>query len=190
MAIEVAQPTAVQPYRFTIDEYIRMGEAGIFHEDSRVELIEGEIIQMAAIGGNHVGCVNALNALLVPRLIGLATVSIQNPVRLSNRSEPLPDVALLRPDMPRNAVPATTDVLLLIEVADSTLLWDRSRKMPLYAASAIHEAWLVNLVGELIERHTEPRDGIFRQVTTYRRDDTITSTELPALSLLVDKVLG
>jgi Uma2 family endonuclease len=190
MAVETAPRATVTPYRFTVDDYYRMTEAGIFDEDSRVELIEGEFIQMAAIGGDHMGCVNTLNRLFVPPLIGLAIVSIQNPVRLSHNSEPEPDVVLLRPDLPRRAKPGPSDVLLLIEVADSTLLYDRSRKVPLYARSGIREMWLVDLVGGAITQHSEPGSEGYGREVVHRRGDTIGSAALPGIRLDVAEILG
>ncbi len=190
MAIEVIQRATVRPYRFTVEEFRRMAEAGIFHEDSHVELIEGECIQMAAIGGNHRGCVNTLTAKLVPPLIGIATVSIQNPIRLSGNSEPEPDVVVQRLNVPRDVTPGPEDVLLLIEVADSSLLYDRSRKMPLYARTGIVEAWLVDLVAGTITRHTEPTDEGYRQITVHRRGDIISPAGPPFLRLDVSEVLG
>ncbi|HEY8744088.1 MAG TPA: Uma2 family endonuclease [Chloroflexota bacterium] len=190
MVTELAERVAGTPYRFTVDEYMCMAEAGIFDEDSPVELIEGEIVQMAAIGGDHMGCVNALNALLVPALLGRATVSIQNPVRLSNNSEPEPDVVLIRPGLPRNAKPGPADVLLVIEVADSSRLYDRSRKMPLYARSGIAEAWLVDLVAQTIERQTDPSEKGYRQTTLHRYGDTMTPDALSFLRVDVATVLG
>jgi len=190
VATELAETVAGKPYCFTVDDYMRMSEAGIFQEDDPVELIEGEILQMAAVGGDHIGCVNTLTALLVHGVYGMATVSVQNPVRLSNHSEPEPDVALLRPDLPRNAKPGPTDVLLLIEVADSSRLYDRSRKIPLYARSGIIETWLVDLVAGTIEQNTEPSAEGYGQTTLHRRGDIITPAALPFLSLDVGEVLG
>ena len=190
MAVEVAPRATVAPYRFTVDQYERMAEIGILTEDDHVELIEGEIIQMAAIGGNHRGCVNTLNALLVPPLIGIATVSIQSPVRLSSNSEPEPDVVVQRLDLPRSVIPGPDDVLLLIEVADSSRLYDHTRKMPLYARNGIVEAWLVDLVAGTIARHTEPTEEGYRQVTLHRRGDVISPAALPFLRLDVSEVLG
>ena len=190
MAAGLAEKVAGTPYHFNVDEYMCMAQAGIFDEDSAVELIEGEIVHMAAIGGDHMGCVNTLTALLVRALFDRATVSIQNPVRLSDSSEPEPDVVLIRPDLPRNAKPGPADVLLLIEVADSSRLFDRSRKMPLYARSGISEAWLVDLVAQTIERQTDPSEKGYRQTTVYQRGDTMTPDALPFLRVDVATVLG
>jgi Uma2 family endonuclease len=123
--------------RFTVDEYYRMAEAGILRPDERVELIEGEIIEMAAIGSRHAAFVKRLNRMLVRGVGARGVVSVQDPVRLSELSEPEPDLAVLeyRADCYAAAHPTPADTLLIVEVADTTLGWDRGRKAPLYAVS-------------------------------------------------------
>jgi Uma2 family endonuclease len=176
--------------RFTVDEYHRMGETGILGPHDRVELIAGEIVTMSPIGGRHMGRVNTLAEQLADLVRADALVSVQNPIRLADYSEPQPDIALLRRDASRDAVPTVLDVILVIEVADSSLDYDRNVKLPLYAAAGIPEAWLVNLPGEMIERYSDPRDGIYRLIARARRGETLASTVLPALVLPVDAVLG
>lgn len=175
--------------RFTVAEYDRMGEVGILREDERVELIAGEIIQMSPIGDQHIVCVNRLTRLLVLELGTTAFVSVQNPVRLSLDGEPQPDLVVMRDQGDGNAVPTLANVLLVIEVADSSRNYDRRVKLPLYAAAGIPEAWLVDLPGQLIERHSQPRDGVYQRVVVVKRGDTLTSTILPNLALAVDAVL-
>lgn len=137
----------------TVDEYERMGEAGIWTKDSRLELLEGEIYEISPIGSHHAACVsflgNHLNRQLGDRLI----IRTQNPIRLDDFSEPQPDIALLRwrDDFYRHAHPVPADALLVIEVADTTVDSDRRVKIPLYAKAAIKEVWLVNLPAEQIE---------------------------------------
>ena len=159
MAVEVAQARRL----FSRAEYHRMGEAGIFKPTERVELIEGEIIEMSPIGPRHVAFVNNLTQVLVTRLSGRGIVSIQNPVVLSDVTEPEPDVAILRRQRPvpyKEAEVATRDVLLLIEVAESSLSYDRSTKRRLYAAAGIPEYWLVDCVAESVEVYRTPgREG-------------------------------
>jgi hypothetical protein len=123
----------VTRWRFTVHDYHRMGEAGILHEDDRVELIEGEIVEMAAIGTRHFSCVNRLNWLLVMSVGDEAVVSVQNPVRLNEHTEPQPDLTVIRPRNYTESLPVPEDVLLLIEVSDTTLAYDRNIKLPLYA---------------------------------------------------------
>lgn len=178
--------------RFTAREYQRMGETGILHEDDRVELIEGEIIEMAPIGNRHFACVNRLTRLFVQRVGDSAVVHVQNPVRLSDLSEPQPDLSLLRPreDFYAGKHPAPEDVLLLVEVADTSLAYDREVKLPLYARAGIREVWIVDLAGEKIERHTDPTTEGYRRIEQVRRGETLEPAALGGLALPVDDVLG
>ena len=139
---------AIKRRRFTVEEYHRMGEAGILPEDSRVELIDGIVAVREPIGSHHAGTVNALGHLWMSRLGGRAIVQVQNPVEFPEElSELQPDIALLRPrpDFYRAAHPRAADVLLLIEVADTTLRLDRRVKIPLYGRAGVLEAWLLDL---------------------------------------------
>jgi Uma2 family endonuclease len=175
---------------FTATEYHQMAEAGILTEDDRIELIAGEIVEMSAIGALHVNCVNALDDIL-HRLVGRdMTVSVQNPIRLQFDTEPEPDIAIVTASSDRRRVLTPKDMLLLIEVADSSLEYDRGTKLPLYARSGIAEAWIVDLDGQTIERHTEPQGGAYLRVVSAQRGDTIASTTLPAVALDVNAVLG
>ena len=123
--METREQARVTRRRFTVREYHRMAEAGILHEDDRVELIEGELIEMAAIGTRHFTCVNGLTRFLVRSVGDEAIVSVQNPVRLDEYGEPQPDLAVIRPRDYRESLPTPEDVLLLIEVSDTTLAYDR-----------------------------------------------------------------
>ena len=179
-------------HRFTVDEYHRMGDAGIFHEDDRVELIRGRIVQMSAIGRRHAGCVNYLGNTLARLLGQRAVVGVQNPVILDLEGEPRPDVAVLvpRPEFYRDRHPAPADILLLIEVADTTLDYDRDEKVPVYAETGVQEVWLVNLPGNAIEIYRDPRDGRYADVRTARRGSTIAPLAFPDLALRVAELLG
>ena len=132
---------------FTVRDYHKMIDAGVFTGDSNYELIEGEIVKKMTVGDYHIGCVNRLNMLFAPQLAGKAIVSIQNPVVISEISEPEPDVALLkfRDDFYVSGKAQAKDVLLLIEVSDTTISYDRKTKTRLYAEAEIAEVWLVNL---------------------------------------------
>ncbi|HEX2740666.1 MAG TPA: Uma2 family endonuclease [Rubrobacter sp.] len=176
--------------RFTVHDYHRMGEAGILHEDDRVELIEGEIVEMAAIGTRHFTCVNGLTRLLVRSVGDEAIVSVQNPVRLNQRTEPQPDLAVIRPRDYRVSLPGPEDVLLLIEVSDTTLAYDRNVKLPLYSRAGIREVWIVDLSGEVIERHNDPSPDGYRSLHRARRGEKIESSALPDPALTADDVLG
>jgi len=178
--------------RFTVDEYYRMGRAGVFHEDDRVELLDGLIVEMSPIGPGHAGCVDMLTGVL-SRLVGnRAVVRVQNPVRLGRQSEPQPDVTLLLPraDAYRTAHPQPEDVLLLIEVADASLEHDREVKVPLYAAAGVPEVWLVNLTDEAVTLYRDPVGGRYATVRTAGRGETVTSLRLPGVTLRVADVLG
>ncbi len=177
-------------WRFTVHDYHRMGEAGILHEDDRVELIEGEIVEMATIGTRHFSCVNRLNRLLVMSVGDEAIVSVQNPVRLNEHTEPQPDVTVIRPRDYRLSLPEPEDVLLLIEVSDTTLAYDRGVKLSLYARAGIIEVWIANLPAETIERYTEPFGDGYQRVTQARRGQTLESTALHGLTPTADEVLG
>lgn len=182
---------ALAPRRsFTAAEYHLMAEAGIFTEDDRIELIEGEIVEMTAIGALHVNCVNALNALLHRAVGHDVTISIQNPVHLLFDTEPEPDVVLVPASPDRRRIFTATDVLLLIEVADSSVAYDRGTKLPLYAGAGVRESWIVDLIGETIERHTEPQAEGYHRVARAGRGEALTSTVLPAVRLDVNDVLG
>ena len=176
--------------RFTVHEYHRMAEAGILHEDDRVELIEGEVSEMAAIGGRHFTAVNTLTHLLVRKIGDEAIVSVQNPVRLDEDNEPEPDLAVIRTRDYRDSLPGPEDVLFLIEVSDTTLSYDRKIKLPLYVRSGIPEVWILDLTDEIVERHTGPSGEIYRHLERARKGETLASSVLPDLAFDVSAVLG
>ena len=177
--------------RFTVSEYYRMAEAGILHEDDRVELIEGEIVEMAPIGSRHAACVNRLNNLFARGLVQQAIISVQNPIRLDEHSEPQPDISILRQrsDYYSTAHPGPQDVLLLVEVCDSSVSYDRDFKIPLYARAGIVECWLVLLDEGLIEVYRSPGSGDYREVLQVRRGETLSPLAFPGIVLQVDAVL-
>lgn len=180
--------------RFTVDDYHRMAEAGILHEDDRVELIDGEVVQMTPIGGRHMHAVNTLTRLMVQALtdaVPYAEVSVQNPVRLGERDEPEPDLAALRPREGERAreVPTASDVLFLIEVADSTAAYDRRTKLPLYARAGVPEVWIVDLQAQIVERHTGAQGGSYRQTATAGRAESLASETEPRFVLDAADVL-
>jgi len=137
----------IRQHRYTVDEYYRMGQSGILKQGDRVELIEGEIVDLVPVGSAHAGIVNRLNRLLVQTLGDKAVVSVQKPVRLSAFSEPEPDIVLLKPrdDFYSGAHPGPADVLLIIEVSDASFDYDRGVKLPLYARHEIPVVWLIDI---------------------------------------------
>jgi Uma2 family endonuclease len=142
-----------QRHAVSAAEYLRMGEAGVFDPEARLELIEGEILEMAPIGSKHGGMVNTLNRLFSQTLGDKCLVAVQNPIALGERSMPQPDLALLKPraDNYARSHPVAADVLLVVEVADTTRAFDLGTKVPLYARHAIAEVWVVDL-NELVVR--------------------------------------
>ena len=150
-------------HRLTVADYYRMGEAGILAPDARVELIDGEIIDMAPIGSVHAGSVDQLAQVLGKAVAGRALVRVQNPVRLDEHSEPQPDLSVLMPraDFFKSGHPPPSDTLLVVEVADTSLLFDRDKKIPLYARHGIPEAWLVDLRGKRLVRYRNPQQGAY-----------------------------
>lgn len=168
-----------------------MGEVGILTEQDRVELLDGEVVKLSPIGSRHARCVNRLNHALVPAVTGRAIVSVQNPVLILPRSEPQPDLLVLAwrddfyPDHPRPA-----DVLLLIEVADTSIGFDRDRKMPLYGRAGVPESWLVDLPSGLIEVHTRPGPDGYGVLRRVRPGDQLAPVALPDVSLDVAAILA
>jgi Uma2 family endonuclease len=176
--------------RFTVHDYHRMAEAGILHEDDRVELIEGEITDMTPIGARHAMCVVKLNSQLAKAVGDENLVSPQNPIRLNEGSEPQPDLAVIRARDYRESLPGPEDALLLIEVADTSLAYDREVKLPLYARHGIREVWIVDLANEVVERHTEPSGSGYRFIRRAGRGEAVESGALNELSVKVNDILG
>jgi Uma2 family endonuclease len=178
--------------RFTVDEYYWMARVGILGEDDRVELIDGEIVEMAPIGPEHAGIVTQCTHRLLREFADLAQVRIQNPIRLDEYNEPEPDLALVRQraDFYRFAHPAPEDVLLVIEVADTTLAADRRHKMPLYGRAGIPEAWLVDLQHGVVYVHREPTADGYRVTQTVRRGERLAPLAFPDREIAVADLLG
>ncbi len=180
----------VEKRLFTVEEYYKMAEAGIFGEDDRIELIHGEIIEMSPIGSSHMACVKRLNAML-SSLSKKFVISVQDPIRIDNFSEPEPDVAILkyRQDFYQNQKPKASDVLLLIEVADTTLEKDQKVKIPLYAYAGIPEVWLVDLQDNKVIVYTEPVGEDYRQSRQYFPGETVICERIENLSVAVSDVI-
>ncbi len=179
-------------YRFTIKQYHDIIDRGIFAEDEPLELIRGEIVRKMPIGNHHAATVKRLNRLLPTRLPADVLLSIQDPISLQE-SEPEPDVAILNfcDDLYASRRPIAQDVLLLIEVADTSLAYDRDVKGPIYAEAGIREYWIVNLMNLTIEIYRDPQsDGRFATVTTAASGEILTPLLLSGLSMPVDEILG
>jgi len=185
---------AWQPARrlFTTAEYHKLIEIGVLKEDDRFELVNGEIVEMSPIGPRHASCVNRMNTLLGDKARKRAIISVQNPITLTDYSEPQPDLALLKPraDFYASAHPTPADALVIIEVADSTVETDRRNKIPIYAFAGVPEVWLVDLVNDRIEVHSNPFKGVYQEVRIIQRGQNVISPSLPFLKLKADEVLG
>ena len=168
-----------------------MAEAGVLSPDDRVELIEGEILTMSPISTRHAACVRRLNAFLNQHA-GNLQISVQNPVRLNEFSETQPDIALLKPrdDFYSDAHPTPADVLMIIEVSDTSVDFDRGIKLPLYARAEIPQVVIVNIPGEVIENYTEPVNGAYRKFTRVQGSESIAVVGIPNLSISADVVFG
>lgn len=177
--------------RFTAAEYNRMGEVGILHEDDRIELIKGEILTAPAVGDRHIATVIALTQLLTRLLGPRALVSVQNPIRLDDATEPEPDVTILKPrgDYYRAGKPCPDDILLLIEVADSSLDYDRGEKRDLYASSGIGEYWVVNLVAGEVEVCRDPTPHGYASVKPAGLQGTLAIAAFPGSAVPVSSFL-
>jgi Uma2 family endonuclease len=178
----------LRPRLFTADEFERLVESGIFGETERVELIEGQIVEMNPIGPGHVWSVNDLT-IIFARVDNVA-ISVQNPIRLAPRIQPQPDLVVLRQGGSRRVVPLAEDALLVIEVADTSLSDDRNIKRSLYARAGIPEYWIVDLNGERVEVYREPSAAGYRSSRFYLRGESLSPIFAPDLTVAVDAILG
>jgi Uma2 family endonuclease len=188
MAVEMAATRR----RFTRAEYHRMGEVGILREDDRVELIRGEIVEMSPPGRRHRAFVGNLSQLLVMRLSGRAVVWTQNPIVLTDDSEPQPDLAVLRQRTVsyKDREADAEDVFALIEVADSSLAYDRTTKMRLYAESGIPEYWIVDCTAETIEIYRNPGPDGYRDVSRVAGAATVALGAFPDVGLATTEIFA
>ena len=184
--------TEVTKKLFTVDDFYRMGDAGIFGPEERVELIEGEIILMSPIGDRHQECVDRANELFVLAFHGRARVRIQGPTRLSNISEPLPDLLLLKPrsDYYGSGHPKPGDVFLVIEVAMTTLRFDMRVKLPMYAKYEIPEVWIEDLPHNSLQIYRNPIAGKYTSNATLHRGDSISPSAFPETVFKINDLLG
>lgn len=178
--------------KFTVEQYHQMVEAGILSEDDRVELIRGEIIEMSPIGRRHAANVKRINALFMMRLGQSVTIGVQDPIQLDNNSEPQPDISILRRrgDFYLSGHPQPQDILLLIEVADTTIETDREVKILLYADANILEVWLVDIDAECVEVYRQPSPTGYQIIQKFYRGQTLSIQTLPDINITVDEILG
>jgi len=177
---------------FTADEYAQMIGAGILKKDDRVELIEGEVVEMTPIGRPHAAGISALTRLFVSGLGSRAVVWAQGPIRLSELSQAEPDVALLRlrPVSYRDADAEPRDVLLVIEVSDTSVIRDREIKLPLYARARIQEYWIVDVQAEAVEVYRHPSGAAYASVQRFGRGAFVSPTAFPDLRIAVDEIFA
>ncbi len=192
--IRVDHITPVQPQprrlRFSVDDYHKMIELGMIEDFEKAEIIDGELVQKMTIGDAHAAAVNLLNRIFSRNVPDAVLVSVQNPLRLSEFDEPEPDVVLA--DLTKyngRRHPRPAEVILVVEVSDVSLKYDRDVKLPLYAEAGIGEVWIVNLPNKVVEVHREPKLGIYQRVDIYAAGETIASSAMQDLKIDVDNIL-
>lgn len=183
--------TPVRKHLTDIHEWRKLGEANIFPPESHVELIEGEIFEMSPIGSNHASHLKRINKLFTRLIPENLFPSVQDPLQLGDLSEPEPDFMLLKPseDSYESRHPVAQDVMLLIEIADSSLKFDQTQKLRLYAMHNIPEYWLLNLIDNCLEVYRKPKGEVFAEKMTLYKGDNITLSQLPEITIQVADIL-
>lgn len=181
---------ATTRHQFTVSDYHRMIESGIFKENDRVELLDGEIYQMSPFGPMHIKLTNRLTKILVQQVGDDAIVSVQNTVQLNDWSEPQPDIAIVHPrvDSYDGELIQANDVYLLIEIADSSLHYDREEKLPRYASAAIPEVWIIDVKQHMIEQYTQPLEHQYTLLHRWLKGQTLTATTFPQIQITIDEL--
>ena len=182
MTAQLVTPSFVSNiHRFTTQQYHLMHEAGVFAKGDRIELVNGEIREMSPIGRKHAVCVARATRFFQIKLGDRVFIWVQNPILLSDHSEPQPDLAILkwRDDFYAEALPAPDDILLIIEVADSTIAYDRDVKSHLYAANGIPEMWLFDLNKKIVERYSQPSASGYKRIQRYEQNETLAMLAFP-----------
>jgi Uma2 family endonuclease len=181
-----------QRHHVTVTEWHKMGEYNVFEPETRIELVEGEIIDMAPIGPSHGGCVKTLINLFSKQITDKAILSVQDPIQLSDFSEPEPDIALLRvvSHFYRKRHPTATDVLLVVEVAETSAKHDRNKKIPLYARHGIVECWLIDLTANQVEIYLSPSTDGYAEKHIARSGQNLVPSQLPRIKIAVSDILS
>ncbi|GAB4117056.1 MAG: Uma2 family endonuclease [Roseiflexaceae bacterium] len=181
---------SVVRHQFHVLAYRRMRELGIFSEDDRIELLDGEIYRMSLLGPLHIALVNRLTKLLIQMVGDSAVVSVQNAIQLDDYSGSQPDIVVLRPrsDDYEYQLAQPSDVLLLIEIADSSLEYDRTQKLPRYAAAGIAEVWIIDANRQVIEQFQQPLQDQYTQVYRCIKGQSIQSVGLPIIQIASDRL--
>ena len=177
---------------FTVDDYYKMVDAGILQNGERTELIDGEIIELSAMGARHAAVVTQFTDVLVPLFKGKALLRPQLPLRLNQFNEPQPDIVLLKPRQDRYASrhPGPADVFLVVEISDSSLKYDRDVKLHIYAAARLPEVWIADLAGDALLVYRDPSRQSYTTSLSFRRGDSLSCLRFPEIQLTVDDVLG
>jgi Uma2 family endonuclease len=189
----IEPPALLHRHRLTVDQYHRMAEAGVLAADARVELIEGEIVDMAPIGSRHASAVKRLNRLFSALVAERAIVAVQDPVRLDEHNQPEPDLMLLAPrtDFYASAHPTpAADVLLLVEVSDTTARYDRQVKLGLYARHGVHEVWIIDLDNRVLHQYSGPQGNRYTEVNETARPGMLAPLLLPGLEIDASTLLA
>lgn len=178
--------------KFTVEQYHKMAEVGILTEEDRVELIKGEIIEMSPIGLKHAAIVNRLNQLFHGKLGDRVLVSVQNPIQLTNSSEPQPDVTLLKPraDFYETKIPEPNDIFLIVEVADTTIIYDRDVKIPLYAENGITEVWLIDVNDRSLTIYRQPIQTGYQTTQTLTKEENLSLLAFPEVTINVSEIFA
>lgn len=182
---------AVSRRLFTVEDYHEMANSGILTEDDRVELLEGEIVEKSPISSRHAGCVKRLVKIIERQIGDTAILGVQDPICLGQRSEPQPDLSILKPrtDFYADSHPEPKDVLLIIEVAETSAEPDQKIKLPLYAKAAIPEVWIFELRSKKVEVYRKPSGRKYLMVETYTEEQTISPRALPNLKVDLSEIL-
>lgn len=190
--LQAAAPEGPRLWRLTADQYQAMGEAGILCEDDRVELLDGVLYQMSPIQNWQNTRVDRRTDVLVPCLIGRATVRVQGSFRLSPTSEPQPDVLVLRrrEDFYRGRAPGPDAVLLLVEISNSSLAYDRDVKLPLYARAGISEVWIVSRRDACVEVYRDPSDDHYASISFAGPEQTLAPMAFPDMTIAVSEIFS
>jgi Uma2 family endonuclease len=188
-ALTSQEGTGPTRYRFTVEQFYRLGDVGVLAPDERVELVDGAIITLAPPGPKQASVISLLNRLVIEHTSDDMRVGVHNPIHLDGYTEPRPSLCLSRSHPGQIAHPIPTDIFFVIDVVDGTLDHERDARLSLYAVAGILESWLFDVKAKMLERHTEPRDGVYQQVARVGRGEALASTTLPALTLAVDDLL-
>ncbi|MBP0018468.1 MAG: Uma2 family endonuclease [Cyanobacteria bacterium SBLK] len=178
--------------KFTVSEFCKMAETGIFSDEDNIELIEGEIVEMGKIGRRHAAYCDRLNDLFRDKFAKQVLLRVQSPIELNNLSQPQPDLALLRrrEDYYESGHPQPHDIFLLVEVADTTIDSDREIKIPLYGKNGILETWLIDINAQCLEVYRDPSSQGYQSTQKLRRGQSIASLIFPTIAIEVNEIMG